>query len=332
MQTQAQNLLAALTALCVIAGGTGPAQDDKKAGEVLAATRKAIGGKRLESLESLGLQAAAQRNVGDFQMKSDLELFLELPDKYVRSETSSNPMINMTNTLGFSGDRPVKSAAQGMSPGGGMLIRMGGPGPGGPGAPAEKPTPEQQQEIDRQMVRAARHEISRLMLGWFGMTHPAVGAQYAYAGEAESPDGKAFVVDAKGADGFAARLFIDEQTYLPLMLTYQGPKPRIVTARGPRGGPGAPAGAQTPQAADEERRRRADETAKRIDEMEKQPPEMAEYALYFDDWREEGGIKFPHSLRRASAGATTEEWTISKVTVNPRIDPKKFETDGGRER
>ena len=35
--------------------------------------------------------------------------------------------------------------------------------------------------------------------------------------------------------------------------------------------------------------------------------------------------KFPHKMRRAMGGATTEEWTVNKVKVNPKIDPKKFE-------
>ncbi len=52
---------------------------------------------------------------------------------------------------------------------------------------------------------------------------------------------------------------------------------------------------------------------------------MVDYTLYFDDWRDVDGIKFPHRLRRAAAGATTEEWSINKVRVNPKIDPKKFE-------
>jgi hypothetical protein len=37
-------------------------------------------------------------------------------------------------------------------------------------------------------------------------------------------------------------------------------------------------------------------------------------------------VKFPHSIRRASAGATTEEWVVSRVKVNPKIDPKKFDS------
>jgi hypothetical protein len=332
-----QNLAAGLIALTAIAGvyPAAVAQEDKKAVEVLAGARKAIGGKKLDSLKSLSVQAAMQRNAGNFQMSSDLELFVELPDKYMRCERASNAMINMASALGFNGDRPLKSnGPAGIAPGGGMIIRMG---PGGPAVGSgEKPTPEQQQQIDRQMVRSARHDISRLMLGWFGMTHPSLTAQYTYAGEAESPDGKAYVIDVKNADGFAARLFIDEDTQLPLMVTYQGPQPRIITAGGPRLAPGgaAPAPQAQPrqvspqQMSEDERKKLAADADKQIREMEKQAPVMVEYTLFFDDWREEDGIKFPHALRRASSGITTEEWTVNKVRVNPKIDPKKFETEG----
>jgi hypothetical protein len=330
-----QNLAVGLIALTAMAGvyPAAVAQEDRKAVDVLAASRKAIGGKKLDSLKSLSVQAAMQRNVGNFQMNSDLELFVELPDKYMRSESSSNAMVNMANTLGFNGDRPLKSSGPaGIAPGGGMMIRMGGPGGPAIGS-GEKPTPEQQQQIDRQIVRSARHDISRLMLGWFGMTHPSLSAQYTYAGEAESPDGKAYVIDVKTADGFAARLFIDENTQLPLMLTYQGPQPRIVTAGGPRLAPGGAPQAQPRQGSpqqmsEDERKKLAADADKQIREMEKQAPVMVEYTLFFDDWREEDGIKFPHALRRASAGTTTEEWTVNKVKVNPKIDPKKFETEG----
>ena len=328
-----QNLAVGLIALTTIAGidPAAVAQEDKKAVEILAATRKAIGGKKLESLKSLSVQAAMQRNAGNFQMNSDLELLIELPDKYLRSEASSNAMVSMGNTMGFNGDRPVKSNAPvGMAPGGGMVIRMGGPG--GPALKGlEKLTPEQQQQIDRQMVRASRHDIGRLMLGWFAVTHPSLNAEYAYAGEAESPDGKAFVIDVKNKDGFAARLFIDQKTQLPLMVTYEGPQPRMITTGGPRPAPG---GAQpTPQTqprplTEEERKTLAADAERQIREMEKQPPAMVEYTLFFDDWRDEDGVKFPHALRRALAGTTTEEWTINKVKVNPKIDPKKFESEG----
>jgi hypothetical protein len=310
-----------------LAAATPVAAQDAKATEVLADARKAIGAKRLDGLTSLSVQAAAQRNVGNFQMTSDLELLLGLPDKYVRSESSNSAMVSMSNTIGFNGDRPIKSAAQASMPaGGGMMIRMGGPGMvmGGSG---EKPAPEQQAQLDKQLVRSARQEISRLMLGWFATTHPSIAAQYSYSGKAESPDGKAFIIEAKGADGFAARLFIDETTHLPLMVTYQGPQPRMVTAGGPPPGGGGRAEGPARPPNPEERQRIEADAQRQIQQLEAQPPAMVEYTLYFDDWREEDGIKFPHALRRASAGTTMEEWTVSKVKVNPKIDPKKFDSE-----
>jgi hypothetical protein len=300
---------------------------DAKAAEVLAGARKAIGGKKLDTLSSLSVQATAQRNVGNFQMTSNLELLLGLPDKYVRSESSNSAMVSMSNTMGFNGERPIKSAAQaGMPAGGGMMIRMGGPGVA-MGSSGEKPTPEQQAQLDKQLVGSARQEISRLMLGWFATAHPSVTVQYSYAGEAESPDGKAFIIDAKSADGFTARLFIDETTHLPLMVTYQAPQSRMVTVGGPPpAGGGRGQGAPRPPTPDDQQRIEAD-ARRQIDQLQAQPPAMVEYTLYFDDWREEDGIKFPHALRRASAGTTMEEWTVSKVRVNPRIDPKKFDSE-----
>ena len=194
----------------------------------------------------------------------------------------------------------------------------------------EKPTPEEQERIDKQMLRNARADISRLMLGWFASTHPALAAEYTYVGEAESPDGKADVIDVKSADGFSARLFIDRESHLPLMVTYQGPQPRMITAGGPPGaGPGgAGRGAPGPdrrEMTEDERKHAREAAEKQMQELRSQPPVMVEFTLFFDDWREIGGIKFPHKIRRASAGSTSEEWTVGKVKVNPKIDAKKFE-------
>src|SRR4051812_24365016 len=187
-----QHFGAAAVAAIISAGGGAAAglPKDDRAAEILASARQAIGSK-VATLTSLSVLAAVQRNVGDFQTNSELELLLELPDKYMRAETATGAMVNIANASGFNGDRPLKpSAPMGMPPGGGMVIRMGGPG--GPMLPpGEKPTREQQQQIDRQIVRSSRHEIGRLMLGWFATAHPSLSVQYSYAGEAESPDGKA---------------------------------------------------------------------------------------------------------------------------------------------
>ena len=317
--------IAAVVALAA-AGTVRAAAGDAKAAEVLAGARKAIGGNTLDALKTLSVEAALQRNIGTVQLAADVEILLELPDKYVRSDVSSGGMMAPAMTMGFNGARPIRPANVGAMAGGGMIIRRG---PGGAMPPTEKPSPEEQERLDQQMLRSARADISRLMLGWFASAHPAVPADYTYAGEAESPDGKAHVIDVKNADGFSARLFIDQQTRLPLMVTYQGPQPRIFTS-----GPRRPGGGQTPGApgparremTDEERARMREEAEKHMRELQKEPPPpMVEFALYFDDWREVDGVKFPHKIRRAMSGETNEEWTINRVRVNPRIDAKKFE-------
>jgi hypothetical protein len=322
-----RNPLALSCALALVlgAGGTGAAGDGK-ATDVLTAARKAIGDKTLEALKTLSIEASVQRNVGTLQVSADVEILLELPDKYLRSEVGSGPM-SMTMSSGFVGERAIRPANATAMAGGAMIIRLG---PGGP-MPGEKPSAAEQERIDQLMLRNARADISRLMLGWFGSTHPALPAEYTYAGEAESPDGKADVIDAKNADGFSARLFVDRATHLPLMVTYQGAQPRMLTVGGPPGGApgragrGGPGGEPGRELSEQERAKAREAAEKEVQELRSQPPVTIEFTLFFDDWREVAGIRFPHKIRRASAGATNEEWTVGKVRVNPRIDAKKFE-------
>jgi len=321
-----RNLCSGVVAAAIAAAVTAPiAAEDSKALEVLAGARQAIGGRKLDALKTLTLEASLQRNVNTMQLNSDVEILLELPDKYLRSDTSSGMMASTMST-GFNGEKAIRPAGATAMAGGGMIIRMG---PGGPMPSGEKPSPEEQERLDQQMLRSARADLSRLMLGWFATAHPAINAEYSYAGEAESPDGKAVVIDAKNADGFSARLFIDHETKLPLMVTYRGPQPRIVTQGGPRpGGTATRGGGQEPvrrEMTEEERKKMREDADRQIKELQSQPPTQVDFALYFEDWREVDGVKFPHKIRRAVSGATNEEWTITRVKVNPKIDARKFE-------
>jgi hypothetical protein len=308
------------------------AQEAGKAAEILAAARKAIGDKKLDTLKTFSVQSALQRNVQTMQLNSDVEILIELPDKYLRSEASSGGgagvvVVGGGGVSGFNGDRPLQRAQTGGMPaGGGMLIRMGGAGGPIPGAESDKPTPEQLEQTKKTMLRSSQTEASRLMLGWFAMAHPSINAQYTYAGEAESPDGKAYVIDVKSADNFAARLFIDEQTHLPLMVTYKGPQPRMMT-RNVGEAPAAAGGHAITLSAsmtEEELKKAQADIAKQAQEMQKQPAVTVDYTVFFDEWREADGVKFPFKMRRAMGSETTEEWTVSKIKVNPKLDPKRF--------
>jgi hypothetical protein len=55
------------------------------------------------------------------------------------------------------------------------------------------------------------------------------------------------------------------------------------------------------------------------------PAPATENRLYFADYREVDGVKFPFRLRRALGQDTVEETTFDRFRINARIDPKKFE-------
>ena len=93
------------------------------------------------------------------------------------------------------------------------------------------------------------------------------------------------------------------------MVTYKGPQPRMMTRN--VGEPLAAAGGHMV-------------TPSQVQELQRQPAATADYTVFFDDWREADGVKFPFKMRRAMGSETTEEWTVSKVKVNPKIDPKRF--------
>jgi hypothetical protein len=317
-----QHIIALGTALTLGLGVAPAHADAAKAAEILAAARQAIGNGKLDALKALSVQASVQRNMGSMQMQTESELLVELPDKYVRTDVSSGPM-HMSMTTGFNGDRAIMPAGASMAPGGGMVIRMGGGGAMANPHSAEKPTPEQQEQMNRAMVRNSRQELSRLLLGWIAAAHPSQHVQYTYAGEAESPDGKAYVIDVKDADGFAARLFIDQTSKLPLMLTYKGRQGRMVTNTRTTVDGGRVTTTERPQQMSEEeaKKLRADRE-KALADIQSAP--MVDFSLFFEDWRDADGVKFPHVIRRASEGTTNEEWKVTKVKVNPKIDSKKF--------
>ena len=330
MKTQFTRFTA--VALLLLAGAVPAYSQDSKATEVLAITRKALGDKKLEGLKTLSAQAQMDRNLGNVQASSEVELFVEMPDKFVRAEASRG-MGGMTMSTGFNGDKAILPGGGNMSmgAGGAMVFRMG---PGGAmHGEGAKPTPEQLAQINTASLKTSRAEVSRMMLGWFGAAHPSLQATYTYAGEAESPDGKAHVIDVKNTDGFEARLFIDQNNFLPLMVTYKGRPARMVMNGAPMTrtvtAATAAAGGQTKELTDEERKKLAAETEKMLTQQMTEQP-MVDFSLFFDGWQQVDGLTFPHKMRRAVAGETTEEWTFTKVKVNPKIDPAKFAVEAAK--
>ena len=301
-------------AVVVAASLTTAAQADKGA-QVMAQVRKALGGEqKVAGVRSLSLRATYQRDMSmpgmagggravimmnggpgggaGSQVTGEIELDVELPGKYIKVDTSTGFMA-MTRTEGFDGDRPFADAVA-ANPG--MRIQIDRPGDD----PARSKLTLERNQAD----------LSRMLLGILGTTPASMPVTYSYAGIAESADGKADVVDVQGAGNFSARLFIDVQSHLPLMLTYKAPEPRVVTRTVDRR-PGNEA----------EERDRAEQERK---EAEANPPKLVEYRWFFSDYRQVGDLTLPHRIARGTAEKTTEEWEVKTYRINPTFKPDRF--------
>jgi len=295
-----QAILPAVLAATLVLAAAPASAADEKAAEVLGQVRKALGGQKLEKVESLAISGTYRRTLGEREMSGDLELAMQLPDKFLRMETfafdPSNPVRRFS---GFNGTMTLESSSGG---GGGMMFRMMGP----PGPDGREPTPE---EIQQRRLRAAKRDFARLLVALTAGSTPDFPLDYSYAGVAESEDGTADVLEVKGPDEFNARLFVDQETHLPLMLMYKEPQPRVQQMRGTPG--------QQPSREEIERRMKEMQAAG--------PPPLVDVQFFVADHEKVDGVLLPKTVRRAVDGKTVEEWQITKVQVNPAFKPDKFQ-------
>jgi len=261
----------------------------RDADSVLAATREALGGdKNLAAVKTFVATGRTRQLRGNNLVPIEFEISCELPDKYVRKDEFPAQDTDVT-VSGFRGDELI-------------VFPQPPAGRGGP-PPAQRLT-------------AAKQDFARLMLGAVAASFPSYPLTFKYAAEGEAPEGKADILDVAGPPGFAARLVIQRDTHLPVMLIWNAPPPPPGgRGGGPPGGPppgAAPRGAPPPPGA----------TPPRGAEPAGPPPENR---LYFADYRDVKGTKWPFRIRRAVGGNTIEETTFDRINVNVKIDPKKFE-------
>jgi hypothetical protein len=307
---------------------------DARAAAVMAQARAALGGEqKLASLKSLSIRGSYRRDASvpagtggntmmmvvsgagpggaTPQLTGDLEIDVEFPDKYIKVDAGTG-MMAITRTDGFEGERPFSDVASSQP---GMRIVNSRPGDDPNAAPMA--------------LRRSREELARLLLGLTAGTQPAFAVTYSYAGLAESPDGKADVIDVKGADNFAARLFLDAESHRPLMLTYAAAEPRVVMRMARGDGPpkevvshgGPPPQTRTAEGLTPEEKARLDQIVK---ETQSAPAKLVEYRLFFTDFREVNGLRLPHHITTGTAATTTEEWDIKTYKVNPSIKADRF--------
>jgi hypothetical protein len=235
---------------------------------------------------------------------------------------------------------PAPGAAAPSGPPSGAAPQRGAPPSGAPGAGAVPPggmTPSGMpggrgpaMDPRRARVTSLKQDYARLALGLFGASS-AYPLTFSYAAVAEAPQGRADVLDVKGEGNFALRFFINSETRLPIMVSWTTPPTNvIVTIPGqppPSSvAPGAVVVAGPPAPPKDAPKEEMDKYSKDVLALRaKAQATPIEQRLYFADYRDVDGMKFPFRLRRAIGTETTEETTFDRFRVNAKIDPRKLE-------
>jgi len=276
----------------LLGGYAAHAAGDVKAEELLKQARASLGGEaKLSKVQGLSCAGTVQRAIGDRQVTGDITIDLQLPDKLLRSDSIS-PM----------GDAALVVTEQGIN--GDQLLRHSKTLNTPPGAVIRVPlAPAHGSDGETQGLRNSRADLARLMLAMLVAAPASVPLEFKYAGEAESPDGKADVIDVTGPSSFAAKLFLDKTHHRPLMLAYRGVAPRVVMQM-QRGGPPPAAATQagpSPAAQDQ-----------------------VDITMFLDDYKAVEGVMLPHHITRSVDGQPHEEMVFTTIKVNPVFKADTF--------
>ena len=295
--------------------GQGP-----EASKILANVRQALGGDTLATLQTLTIVGRSARPGPDGTVEREFEMNVQLPDKFLRRDILM-AMSNMSvyRLSGFNGpDGLIDEIDQPPQFGHGGARAGHGAGTGSGAASVDAMTPEQKEARRVAALLANKKEYARLALGLFAAAPAVYPLEFTYAGQAESADGTAHVIDVKGEGEFAARLFVDTKTHLPLMLSWMDKEP-IVTAADGHGGADSHGGGVQSQGGHggrvpPEAHAKEAEANRRV----------VEFRLFYRDHKPVAGVKLPHSLQSMVDGRVTEELTFDRFLVNQKIDESRF--------
>jgi hypothetical protein len=231
-------ILAAVS-LRAVSTASSPAQAPAKdANAILAQAREALGGeKRLSAVKNFVATGRTRQVRGDNLVPIEFEIAVELPDKYVRKDEIPAQESGPTAT-GFNGSELIQLPVPAVP------VPPGGDGRAG-GPPA--PNPAQMEAMKAARVAAVKQDFVRLTLGMFAGSFSSYPLTFTYVGQAEAPQGKADVIEAKAPPNFTMRLFVNSETHLPIMVSWQGQAGRGGPGRGGPGGPGGPGPGPAPE-------------------------------------------------------------------------------------
>jgi hypothetical protein len=311
-----------------------PAHDVAKGAQILAEAQKALGGAdKLKAVQRLEVKGkSARQPQGNFNIEGDFEYGFEFPDKFRHKENIglqdiSIDMLQLLN--GQEATTKTEMGGQGANLGNFDEGNRGRGGRGGRGndiarfltggATSDNPE-ENRKAVATQMARLA------MLL----VLNPR-GEEVAWVGVAESPDGRADVLEFKTPDGVATHLVLDEKTHMPLMLTWVGTVQQQFN-RGGGGGRGGDFRGGGPANLPQSQQPNPNQGQQTLGQNQGQgrrgggnnTPQQANLQMHVSDYKTVSGIKFPHLIQSGANNETTEEFVVKSLRVNPSFRADYF--------
>ncbi|HEU4433991.1 MAG TPA: hypothetical protein VFR51_11480, partial [Pyrinomonadaceae bacterium] len=104
-------------------------------------------------------------------------------------------------------------------------------------------------------------------------------------------------------------------THLPLLLSYRGPKPRMMTVTRQSGA----------RASAEEIKKAREEAEKKMQAEAPAVPEEVDFFIRLTDHKKVDGVMLPHKFIFLTESEVSEEFEVSKYQVNPQFKADKFQ-------
>jgi hypothetical protein len=275
------------------------AQVAPDAARILAEMRQALGGDAaIAAVRAFSVKGSESRNLGGHLAGAEVELACELPDRFVRVHRIVSPFGSSVDTDGFNGDRRIRRRDSDLPV---------------PPDPFENEPPDRKAQRAATALRNMKHEFARLAIAMIGLP-PADPYDVALDGR-QTIDGRAAdVLQLRSPDGYAAKLFVDASTHLPMMISWMGARPFVVSTSStivvPRGQtpdlgsipapvlpPGDPTAGMAP----------------------------VEHQVWFDDFKAADGLTWPHRLTEKVGGTVWVTARLGKYKLNPKPDDKLFD-------
>ena len=310
-----KTLLTVVAAALMTLGGVdrtsvaAPAGDDRAAG-VLIQVRTALGGEqKLAAVNAISAEGPFRRALGSRSIEGHISLLLVRPDRLRRAEETQFLGATAERIATFDGTQAWDETVNGARVGGGGggfdhsgggggggfdHSYRGGGGPGGDhnhdgdqfahgeaesGGPNGALTAEQ---VNAARVRRMKMELQRWTVALLADSNQA----FRDAGQANSPDGPADVLETNDEAGRAVRYFIDPASHLPLMVQYQEVRPQAMPTQG--------------------------------------APKLSTTAMHLSDYKKVDGVLLPHRIDISIDGRATESWTVEKFKINPTVKADVF--------